>query len=237
MSIMPESGGESAQRRRMPGGGGARPQRLKVPRAVWALLGIMLILHLLRLSLPEEQAFEIVYALALIVFEQGQPLDPARFYTLVTHAFLHANWAHIFFNGLWLLILGSRLHQELGEVRFLLFFALTAAAGGATQLFFDWGQLTVVIGASGAVFGLLGAGAYLWVLQPGDRGRERIKKLAWYCAVMMLLNVGYAAVGGMGGIEKIAWEAHAGGFFAGLAVFPLLRRRRPLNRVEPGDDA
>ncbi|MEX1306080.1 MAG: rhomboid family intramembrane serine protease [Rhodovibrionaceae bacterium] len=237
MSLHPDSGGAPARSRRLPGGGGPRPQRLKVPRAIWALLAVMLGLHLLRLSLPEETAFEIVYALALIIFESGRPLDPERFYTLVTHAFLHGNWLHIFFNGLWLLILGSRLHLNLGETRFLIFFALTAAGGGAAQILLDWGQVAILIGASGVVFGLLGAGAYLWVLQPGDRGVERIRKLAWYCVVMMLLNVGYAVVGGFGNVEKIAWEAHAGGFFTGLAIFPLLRRRQPVHLVEPDDDA
>lgn len=236
MTLHPDSGGAPARSRSFPGGG-ARPPAMKIPRAIWALLGIMLALHLLRLSLPQSGDEEIVFALALIIFEYGRALDPARFYTLVTHAFLHGNWLHILFNGLWLLILGSRLHQSLGEARFLIFFALTAAGGGAAQILLDWGQIAILIGASGVVFGLLGAGTYLWVLQPGDRGGERIKKIAWYCAIMMLLNVGYATVGGIGGMERIAWEAHAGGFFIGLAIFPLLRRRPPARLLEPDDDA
>lgn len=235
MSPMPESGGESL-RRSAPPPGGPRPRAFKVPRVVLALLGIMLVLHLLRLSLPPRETAELTFALALIIFEHGQPFDPARFYTLVTHAFLHANWLHIFFNGLWLLLLGSRLHQSLGAGRFLVFFVLTATGGAAAQILLDWGQTAVLIGASGVVFGLLGAGGYLWVLRPGDRGAERAKKIAWYCVVMMLLNVGYAAVGGMGSVEKIAWEAHAGGFFTGLLIFPLLRRRPPFRTVGADDE-
>lgn len=240
MSLMPESGGESPRRSPPPppgGPGGSRPRAFKVPRAIVVLLAIMLVLHLLRLSLPPREAAQLTFALALIIFEHGQPFDPARFYTLVTHAFLHANWLHIFFNGLWLLLLGSRLHQSLGAARFLVFFVLTAIGGAAAQILLDWGQTAVLIGASGVVFGLLGAGGHLWVLRPGDQGRERVKKIAWYCAIMMLLNVGYATVGGFDNVEKIAWEAHAGGFFTGLLIFPLLRRRPPFRVVEPGDDA
>ena len=241
MSMMPESGGSAARRPSGPPpppfGGGPRQRAFKIPRVILALLGVMLVLHLLRLSLPQGDANTLTFALALIIFEHGRALDPGRFYTLVTHAFLHANWLHIFFNGLWLLLLGSRLYQFLGAGRFLLFFVLTAVGGAAAQILFDWGQLAVMIGASGVVFGLLGAGAFIWVLQPGDRGLERVKKIAWYCAIMMVLNVGYAMVGGFGGVEKIAWEAHAGGFFTGLAIFPLLRRKPRVKMLEPENDA
>ena len=242
MSMMPESGGSAARRRPgppPPGGsppGGPQPRAFQVPGAILALLGTMLGLHLLRFSLPPEVSRELTFALALIIFDRGQAVDPGRFYTLVTHAFLHANWLHIFFNGLWLLLLGSRLHQYLGTGRFLVFFALTAVGGAAAQILIDWGQPAIMIGASGVVFGLLGAGGHLWVLQPGDRGVERAKKIAWYCAIMMILNVGYAMVGGFGNVEKIAWEAHAGGFFVGLAIFPLLRRKPRVGIVEPDHD-
>ncbi len=249
MSVIPKSGGEGAGRRevppqgpgrgpdaREPGTRGPRRPAFKVPKVILVLLAVMLGLHLLRYALPPRAEAEVVFTLALILFDLHSPFDPARFYTLVSHAFLHANWLHIFFNGLWLLILGSRVYQSLGALRFLGFFLLTAIGGAAGQILLAWGQVAVLIGASGVVFGLLGAGAYLWVLQPADRGLERVKKVAWYCAVMMLLNFGYAAVGGMGGVERIAWEAHAGGFFTGVALFPLLRRRRPPRILETRND-
>lgn len=253
MSMRPEGSGRESGRRvppqdqapdrapgRSPGpfGGGARPPAFQVPRVILALLGAMLVIHLLRLGLGQPEASELTYALALVIFDgTAGPLEPGRFYTLVSHALVHGSWMHLFFNGLWLLLLGTRVHQGLGTLRFLIFFVLTAIGGAAAQILLDYGQPAILIGASGVVFGLLGAGAYLWVLRPHDRGRERLKKLAWYCVIMMLLNLGYASVGGMGGMDNIAWQAHLGGFFAGLAVFPLLYRRRRVRLAEFEDDS
>lgn len=247
MSMMPESGGREGGGVRPPQGsrggppgmpppGAPRPAAFKVPKVILALLGAMVLIHLLRLGLAQPEASDLTYALALVIFERpGVAFDPTRFYTVISHALVHGSWMHLFFNGLWLLLLGTPVHQSMGDLRFLIFFALTAAGGAAAQMLLDWGQTAVLIGASGVVFGLLGAGAYLWVLRPYDVGRERLKKLAWYCAIMMLLNVAYATVGGMGGMERIAWQAHLGGFFVGLAAYPLLRRPR-VRLVRPEDD-
>ena len=209
------------------GGGGPRGvggPALKLPGSIKLLLGAMLLGHLAQAFLPFEQRHWLEITFALWMFAGGELL-PERAYSLLTYAFLHGDWWHLIFNALWIAILGSKLHEVLGTGRFLVLFAISTAFAGVVQVASGWGETTLTIGASGFVYALVACIAYLYVLQPTDSPAERRKKLVVFSLAIAFVNVAFAYVaGGFVTAGGIAWQAHAGGYLAGLVLFPPLAR-------------
>jgi membrane associated rhomboid family serine protease len=160
----------------------------------------------------------------------------------VTYSLLHANLSHIGFNVLWLLPFGSALARRFGAVRFFVFLAVTAAAGALAHLITDEHDLAPMIGASASVSGTMAAairfafarGSFL-SFSGGDadaaakvpaqslwralRDRRVLSFLAIWFGVNIIFGIGSIAVGMEG--AKVAWQAHIGGFLAGLLLFSL----------------
>lgn len=151
---------------------------------------------------------------------------------LVTHAFLHADLTHLVFNSLWFLVFGSIVARRTGTWRFLALFLLTTVAGGLVHVLVYPQSMTPVIGASGAVSGILGA-SFRFILRgwhtPTDAPLLPLfsRTVLLAALVWSLLNFALGTIGftpdGFGAL--IAWEAHMGGFLAGLVLFPLFDRR------------
>lgn len=204
-----------------PAGGPA----LRLPPAVAGLLLVLIaITALMRLAGPQFQG-EMIITFGLYLFLEGQ-FQWHRLYSLVTSVFLHDGWLHLLFNAFWVATIGTLVHRVIGGLGFLILFFLSAVAGGLAYTFWHWGETAVAIGASGGVFGLIGAFGHLGVARPGQPQRARLKALFAFSVMMMLLNVAYAYVGAPGSEgAAVAWEAHAGGFIAGLLLLPPLYRR------------
>jgi membrane associated rhomboid family serine protease len=174
-------------------------------------------------------------------------LIPARFHAsaLITSMFLHGGWLHILGNMWFLWIFGDNIEDVLGHAKYLVFYLLCGIAAGLTQTFFNVGSRLPMVGASGAIAGVMGA--YL-VKFP----RSRIVTLVFVFffittidvpATLMLLywffiqifngigTIGYSHLS-QGGT---AWFAHVGGFIAGIILVNLLgtkekyMRRQDLN--------
>ncbi|HTT74559.1 MAG TPA: rhomboid family intramembrane serine protease [Candidatus Binataceae bacterium] len=165
--------------------------------------------------------------------------------TLVTATFLHAGLLHIAGNMLYLLIFGPAVEGRMGPRRFLLFYLLCGIAAGLGMVAMGPASRVPVIGASGAIAGVLGA---YFVLYP--RGRIstilplfvfiRLVEvpavfylLAWF-AVQLYAGI---SAGGQGPlVGGVAWWAHVGGFLFGVAAAPLLihnaRAKRPARRKQ-----
>ncbi|MDX1710607.1 MAG: rhomboid family intramembrane serine protease [Rhodovibrionaceae bacterium] len=197
------------------------------PKTPMLLIGVMAGIFAIEAMLPQGLERRLLAFLAFGLFETW---DEAllRVHTLVTHAFLHANLPHLFFNALAIFTAGSVACRILGSARFLLLCLIAAVAGASTHAALNWGELFALRGASGIAFGLWGAASYFWIYRPHERPARRVAKVVYWVAIMMLLNVIYAfAAGGPGGVfgvmGRISWEAHAGGFLAGLIAFPILR--------------
>lgn len=155
--------------------------------------------------------------------------------SLVTYAFLHGDFVHLIFNSLWFLIFATAVARRVGTGRFLALSLVATLGAAITHLLFHWGSPVPVVGASGAVAGLMGA-AFRFILidpqatpvwPPQRLGLFSRPVLLW-SAVWIVLNVVLGITGfapeGFG--RAIAWEAHIGGFLAGLISFPLFDRRR-----------
>ena len=151
-----------------------------------------------------------------------------RPWTLVTYAFLHANFPHLLFNMLMLFFFGPRLEERLGSRTFMWFY-LACGAGGAV-LSFALAPGAMVVGASGAIFGVVVGFArywpreriYIWAILP-----VQARILAIFMVVSSLLS-------GIGGAQDgIAHFAHLGGLLAGWIFLRSWERRRHRRVVRP----
>lgn len=154
--------------------------------------------------------------------------------TLVTSMFLHAGVLHIAGNMLYLFIFGPAVEQRLGHVRYLVFYLSAGVIAGLATVAMDPGSQLAVIGASGAIAGVLGA--YL-MLFPKARITTILPifvfvqfveipaifyLLIWF-AVQLYSGLQSGAAGRL--VGGVAWWAHVGGFLFGVATGPLLARR------------
>lgn len=151
---------------------------------------------------------------------------------LFTHMLMHANLAHLLFNGLWLIVFGTPVARRFQDsVRFLSYFALAGVAGGLFFSVFHPNDPTILVGASGGVTGLLGGVVRFAFQNPGEPYRRTLplfsQPVLIWSVVVILLNASVAVVGpgfGASGAD-VAWQAHIGGFLFGLIAFPLFDRR------------
>ena len=142
-------------------------------------------------------------------------VDAGEWWRVATSAFTHVSPVHLVLNMLALLVFGSELERTLGRARYLTVY-LVAALGGAAaiQLFAPWYQ--GVVGASGAIYGLLGAFGVVLVQQ-----RQDLRGLLALLAINLAVSF----------FPGVSWQGHVGGLVAGAltaAVLVYARRRRPL---------
>ena len=266
-----------------------RERIFNVPFVLIALVGLMLGIHLLRQLLPLEQDiwtlinFGFVPGRFTYFFDPGhiakviaaaQDSDPTQaaidraflnnggplWSTLVTYSLLHANWAHVGFNALWLVAFGAPVARRFGNQRFIVFCIGSAVAGALAHFVTHLDDLQPVIGAS-AIDSAVMAAAARFVFQPGaalgeslglgDPRRQRPPHaqaapplgavftnsgamtflIFWFVTNLLFgLVSGPANLGG----GAVAWQAHIGGFLFGLLGFALFD---PPQNAPHNDDA
>jgi membrane associated rhomboid family serine protease len=151
--------------------------------------------------------------------------------TLVTSMFLHGGWLHLGGNMLYLWIFGRGVETALGPVRYLGLYLICGVAAALTQAFMNPASDVPMIGASGAIAGVLGA--YL-ILYP----RSNVVVFIWIIIIVRLLSVPAVILLGLWFLLQltsataatadepgVAFWAHVGGFIAGMALVLVLRRR------------
>ena len=166
----------------------------------------------------------------------------AEVWTFITYAFIHADITHLGFNAVWLLPFGSAVARRFGPMRFYAFFAVTAAAGAALHLVTHAGELFPMIGASASISGMMGAamrfafqrGGPLGGMWRNDENEDsyrvpaiplsgvlRDARVLAFLAVWFGLNIlfGLGSLPITGDEQSVAWQAHIGGFLAGLLLF------------------
>jgi len=161
-------------------------------------------------------------------------------FSFLSYAFLHAGWAHVLINSAWLMAFGSLVARRLGAMRFLVLFVISALGAALFQFVTNMESVMPVIGASGAVSGIMAA-AIRFVFQPGESlsgfslnamGSYRAPALPLWQTFrdrrtlrFILLWLGINLATGLAGLPlglsdgSIAWEAHLGGFITGLILF------------------
>lgn len=132
-----------------------------VPGVVLVLLGSFLAVHVLRWVLPMEDGAWLTAALAFIPAREtglANDLPGGRIAiatSFITHQFVHGDLAHLLINSAWLLAFGTPVARRTNAASFLVFFLLTGIAGALLYLAVNGGALILVIGASGAISGLM----------------------------------------------------------------------------------
>jgi membrane associated rhomboid family serine protease len=226
----------------------------RAPSVVIWLIGGLVLAHAGRMMASPAIVQDILSDYAFIparysrAFLTSHMLDPGtiweRAVPFISYMGLHNDWTHLAINSLWLLAFGPIVARRFGAMLFLLFFIVCGVAGAATYLAFNWGSPVPVVGASGAISGLMAAalrmlpGQRPWEV-PGETPLLPLwsRQLLVFSAVWAAINL-LAGITGLGmGTEAvaIAWQAHLGGFVAGLLLsgpFDALRPRAvgaPLN--------
>lgn len=171
-----------------------------------------------------------VYKLGTIPYEithfKTLPLFPRTFppLSLITSMFLHGGLFHLFGNMLYLWIFGNNIEDFLGPFRFVLFYLISGLGASLTHIIFNPNSQTPMIGASGAIAGVLGA--YL-ILYPTARVLTLV--FIWILPIPAAIILGlwfFAQVMNLGLGGGVAWFAHIGGFLIGFVLIRVYSKRR-----------
>ena len=207
--------------------------RRRTPWVNYAIIFLTVLVFLFELSLGRGldvfvRSFGVTPALITAALTGDPRVPRGVLWTLVTALFLHAGLLHLASNMLFLWIFGDNVEDRLGHLRYLLFYVLCGIGASLAQVLFDPGSRVPLIGASGAIAGVLGAYVYLYprawvtVLVP-------IFFFVWPVNVPVVLMLGMWFVtqlaNGVAAITHasqatggIGWWAHIGGFVLGIGL-------------------
>lgn len=222
-----------------------------LPGAVTALVGVLVAIHLAStFVLNQDGLLQLVFWFAFqplrIVAATADPLLAVPLiWTPFSHALLHGGWEHLLVNVAWLAIFATPVARRYGAGAMLAIFFVSAAAGAALFAATTLYSGSYLIGASGGVAGLTGA-AVRFIFQPvivtrhpetGEQvviGRRlaglgelwRDNRARFFILIWVVLNAAVPLLPLVTGMQmSVAWQAHLGGFFAGLLMVGLFERR------------
>ena len=220
-----------------------------VPAPIAATVAVLVLVHVVRVFLlTDDQDIGFVLTFGFIPARYASEIAigslpggfAADLWTFFSYAFIHADWTHLGLNLAWLVPFGSAVARRFGTWRYTLFMLTTAAVGAMTHLATHFGALEPMIGASAAISGAMAAAMRFVFQRDGRLGFFRNDAEAVYLPAQPLRAtlreprfllflaswIGLNALFGFGTItfgtqagQEIAWQAHVGGFFAGLFLF------------------
>lgn len=226
-----------------------REPLFNIPPVVVAVLAVLVLIHVVRtLVFSEQQDIEFLLSFAFIparydssvMLGGALPGGGADVWTFVTYALIHADWTHLLVNAVWLLPFGSAVARRFSAPRFLAFLTATSVAGAALHLATHAGEQFPMIGASAAISGTMAAamrfafqrGGPLGLLGRTDESAYRVPAIplrgvltdarvvlflvVWF-GINILFGIGSLPI--TGSEQTVAWQAHIGGFLAGLLLF------------------
>jgi membrane associated rhomboid family serine protease len=207
-----------------------RQRFLNAPASVLWLIALILLAHVVRELLSEPTSTNLIFDFAFI---PARPADPITYFS---YLFLHGSYLHAFINSLWLLAFGPPVAWRIGTTRFLAFYFFCGAVAALAHLLSDWGSGIPVVGASGAISGMMGGTIrilyggpppILGGVTPPRLAPITARPILFFAAIWMSVNLvaGLTGLGLTGEGESIAWVAHLGGFLAGLLTIGLFDRR------------
>lgn len=228
--------------------GRPREPLLNLPRGAAWLFYFSIAVHFFRLFLSVQFNNQILFAGGFVparltaIIENGAIFSgvglTGGLIPLFSYNFLHADWMHILFNMLWLMVFGAAVGRRMGDdiasvLRFIALFLLCGLAGAAAHYVAEPTSPVPLIGGSAGIAGLMGATTRLLFSPFGYRKGARTplapvteKRVLAFGALFILINLiiglGGLSVGTESGV--IAWQAHIGGYLAGLFLMPVFDR-------------
>ncbi len=205
----------------------------RFPIVNWMLILLNGMAFYYELKLGEEGLFRFIHTWGLVPSQLASaPAD--AWLTIFTGMFLHGGWFHILSNMWVLFIFGDNVESRMGSGSYLLFYLSSGIAAALMQVYLSLTSTTPMIGASGAIAGVLGA--YL-ILFP----RSRIASLVPIFFIFTIIEIpavlflgfwfvtqlfsGWQSLQGAD-VSAVAWWAHIGGFIFGMITVRLFARRR-----------
>jgi membrane associated rhomboid family serine protease len=206
------------------------------PYVNWVLIGINFAILIYEVILPPQQLDAFIFQFGAIPAQISHFHD---LYTILSSMFLHGGWAHLLGNMLFLYIFGDNIEDAMGHAAYLLFYLLCGIIAAVAQVLLDPSSTIPLIGASGAISGVMGA--YI-VLFP--QGKVRTVVLFGYIGQVILVPAwvmiglwfvlqlfsGFAALGAASDVGGVAFWAHIGGFIAGALLVWLFRDKDAVAR-------
>jgi membrane associated rhomboid family serine protease len=215
----------------------------RVPVVTYSIIAVNVFFFLVQLLMPEQRLEYMLYLFGLVpkrfvnpvwAAEVGFPY--ASFLPFITNMFLHGGWLHIISNMWSLWIFGDNVEDRMGPVRFLAFYMICGLVANVIHVFTNPGSTMPVIGASGAIAGVLGA---YFVLFPMARVLCLIPIFIYPLLIeipafvfiviwsfMQLFN-GALSLLSTGHVGGVAWWAHIGGFTCGIILYRAFLRNPP----------
>jgi membrane associated rhomboid family serine protease len=211
------------------------------PVVTIALIALCTIVFLWEITLPEDEAQAAVYLLGFIpavLFGRAQLQEHwvSPGVSIFTAMFMHGGWLHLLGNMLYLWIFGDNVEDRVGHVRFALFYLICGAVAALAQALPDVGSRVPMIGASGAVSGVLGAYIVLYpranvlVGVPFFLVFQTFRVPAWVVLGMWFIGQLASSLVAARGQGGVAFGAHVGGFLAGVVLIRLFVRDRRTRR-------
>jgi len=204
------------------------------PLTTLLLIVANVLVFIYELILPSEEALQgFIYTMGAIPYEVVHSFGPRVAINLLTSIFLHAGFVHIIGNMLFLWIFGNNVEDNMGRLRFAAFYLLCGFGASATQIAVAPSSRVPIIGASGAIAGVLGA--YLPLFPHAQI--DTLLILGYFIRLVRLpavLVIGlwvmlqfFSGLASLGIVQAggVAWFAHIGGFIAGLLLVNIFRRR------------
>lgn len=212
--------------------------RLLTPVVTWSIIGACVLVFLWQSVLGADAAQIAIYEFGMIParlfgeaeLRPGLAVVPA-WSTVLTSMFMHGGWLHLGLNMLFLWIFGDNVEDSMGHVRYLIFYLLCGVAAALAQALVNPASTIPMVGASGAISGVLGA--YV-LLHP----YATVRVLIFFGVFVTMANVPALFVLGIWFLTQlasaalsatsqpgVAFWAHVGGFVAGLALVPLFKQR------------
>jgi membrane associated rhomboid family serine protease len=229
---------------------GTRERLFNIPPIIVIVVGLLIAIQALQQFKGEH--FQI-FLQAIFAFNPARfgpnpinQLAGSAYWSMLTYGLLHADWTHLGFNSLWLVVFSKPVVLRLGTVKYLVLLIVSIFAGALAGLVVHWGEFLVMVGISAGVSGMISAAipvmyangfrgdldstqvSNLFPLTPLEILRNRPAlafTLLWLALTMFTATSQYLT--GTAFLEErvIAWEAHLGGFIAGFIAFYLLDRK------------
>jgi membrane associated rhomboid family serine protease len=206
-------------------------RRRTFPFVTYTLVALNAVVFLVELGQPDPQAYLSQWGATPSQISAGQSLA-----TLVTSMFLHAGWAHLLGNMLFLVIFGDNVEDAFGHFKYLAFYLACGIAAALAQVVLAPGSRVPSVGASGAISGVLAAYVVMF-------GNNRVRVLLGFFPtvvpayvmiglwIVLQFVLGAASLGYTQQSGGVAYGAHVGGFLCGLLLTFVLRpARRPALR-------
>lgn len=215
--------------------------RVHTPYAVYTIIALNVLVFLYQQSLSGGELFTMLHTYGVVPARYAFPDWATQVgypaygqFALISHQFMHGGWMHLLLNMWTLWIFGDNIEDVMGPVRFMLFYLCCGLAAVLTHMLSDTAATMPIVGASGAIAGVMGAYFLLYphakvvtlipiIIIPLFFDLPAVVYLGIWFAMQVLSGLGSMVQPGSG--ASIAWWAHAGGFMAGILLLPLFRQK------------